>query len=705
MERPWRVLVVDDHPASLVLVAKVLGSAGFELLEARSGGEALAVAEENAPDMVLLDMHLPDMHGLDVLRRIRESAWGAELRVVAVSALASPEDQRAWLQAGCVGVLEKPINAATLADAVLRWVSAAEPVAPRRAEGGVREVAPREAGPREAGPPDYRRPGRIGEILVASGLVTREQIDHALAEQAQSGRRLGQILVQQGVISEDDLAWALSSQLGYPYVFLAPEIVDEATVRLLSPEFQREHHVLPVLAFGGELTLAMSDPTDQRTVDEVETRTGLHVKRALALASNIEQMHERFFAAIGVVEQVSPREAAPEAQYFQFHLLQALRQGAREIHFDPPGEGQARVRFRIEGVLVDRSAHPAALHAAMLRHLRAITGAGVELPAGPVRTIGAAEGEPTGPGSQVRAAGAGGQAAATGSAAVEVEGNSLTLVAAFLPTLAGPAATVSLYPLQAEVPEAAALAAAEEPVRRLQGVLDNSRGLVLVGCAERWERASLVHALLPRAGRGKVWVLEAVPIFRRPTINQTIVAPPALALGHLRTVVEAGADVIALDDASHDAVLLAAAEAGCARLVLAGHPRDDLPGLLAQAVEAAGAARMASALLGMLVARPVRLLCTACRQPAVPRGFIQAGCEACGFTGFRGSRMLVDAWIADPGSRLLLQTGRAAEVIERLAQAVPAMGEQAMRLVEEGLTSPGEVVRVMGGVTWTSPTS
>lgn len=687
MKRPWRILVVDDHPASLVLVARVLGPAGYELLEARSGGEALVVAEENVPDLVLLDMHLPDMHGLDVLRRIRESPWGAGLHVVAVSALAGPEDRRAWLEAGCIGVIEKPINVATLPDALERWLSEAAPVAASDRAG---------AAPREAAPPGQPRPGRIGEILVASGLITPEQLDHALAQQAQRGRRLGQILVDQGVISEDDLAWALSSQLGYPYVFLAPEIVDEAAVRLLPPEFQHEHHVLPVLAFGGELTLAMSDPTDQATVDEVEKRTGLHVKRALALVSNIEQMHERFFAGLAAAEPVPLREAAPEAQYLQFHLLQALRQGAREIHFDPPGEGQARVRFRIEGVLVDRSAHPAALHAAMLGYLRAITGAGVEPTAGTVGTRRAAEDEP---------AGSGGQASVTGSATVEVEGSSLTLVAAFLPTLAGPAATVRLYPLQADVPEAAALAAAVDPVRRLQVVLEESRGLVLVGCVERWERATLVHALLPRAGRGKVWVLEAVPIFRRPTINQTIVASPASAPDYLRTVVEAGADVIALDDASHDGALLAAAEAGCARLVLAGHSRDDLPGLLAQAVDAAGGARVASTLLGVLAARPVRLLCTACRQPAAAGGFVAAGCEACAFTGFRGSRLLVDAWIVDPASRLLLQTDRAAEVVERLARTASAMREQAARLVGEGLTSPGEVARVMGNPLWTLPTS
>ncbi len=91
MDRPRRILAVDDQPAKLQLLRRILVPAGFDVVEARSGAEALTIAKESAPDLVLLDMHLPDMHGLEVLRRFRESGWGAGLRVVAVSALGVPD--------------------------------------------------------------------------------------------------------------------------------------------------------------------------------------------------------------------------------------------------------------------------------------------------------------------------------------------------------------------------------------------------------------------------------------------------------------------------------------------------------------------------------------------------------------------------------------------------------------------------------------
>ena len=670
MTRTPRILVVDDQPANLALVKKVLAPAGFEVVEARSGAEALALAQETAPDLILLDIHLPDMHGLDVLRRLREAAWGAGVPVVAMSALASPEDQRLWLEAGCVGTVEKPITVKTFVQEISRWL----PGAPRSA------ASPDGEERREDG-----KKNRLGEILVANLLITPQQLDAAVRAQATSGKRLGQILVEQGALSEDDIAWALSNELGYPYVFLTPDILDAEAVHLLSAAFLQERRILPILKFGQEMTLAMVDPTDQGTVDEVVERTGLQVKRALALASNIEEMQHRFFARRpGVATRVAApgRPATTEAQYLQFHLVQALQQGASEVHFDPSGDSQARVRYRLHGVLVDRPAQAADLHAAVLRHLREFTGAGEE----PV---------------------------ATGSTSLKVGGVDILLQAMFLPTVAGQAATLTLFPRHTDAPDLASLGVSEEAVRPFRHALEGTRGTLVVGCGDRWLRSTLLHALIPARAPQKIWALETLPIYRRPTLNQTILGSPGDAPVHLRVAVEAGADMLVLDDASRSDSLVAACEVGRTRLVLAGHPQDDVAGLMSEILDAVGPALVASTLRGILVARAVRLLCPTCKQPApdnagAPGGrrtFVPAGCEACGFTAFRGQRLLIDVWIADADVRLLLRSGRRAEVFECIAQAGSPMRQQGLALAEDGLTSMDELARVVEEVAWTSQTS
>lgn len=671
MRRPKRILAVDDQPANLVLVKKVLEPAGFEVSEARSGAEALAIAQETAPDLILLDMHLPDMHGLDILRRLRQTSWGADLRVVAMSALATPEDRSQWMRAGCLGTIEKPITVKTLVAEVSQWVPGAGRGAPQGPDG----EAPRRGRPKDG----------LGEILVANLLITPEQLNAALQAQAKSGKRLGQILVEQGAVTEDDLAWALSNQLGYPYVYLTPDIIDVEAVRLLPPAFLEERRILPILAFGQEMTLAMADPTDQRTVEEVAERTGLQVKRALALASNIEEMQNRFFAgrpAAARMVATGERTAATEAQYLQFHLVQALQQGASEIHFDPSGDDRARVRYRLQGVLVDRPAQPADLHRAILRYLRELTSAGDA-------------------------------AVATAMAPLRVGEADILMMVAFLPTSAGQAATLTIFPRHTDAPDLTALGVSEETVRPLREALDASSGVVIVGCGDRWLRSTLLHALIPSDARGKIWALETLPVYRRPTLNQTTLGPTADPAVHVRGAVDAGADVIVVDETPNDEAQRATFNAGRTRMVLAGHPDSGVVGLLSETLGVIGPALVASTLRGILAARTVRLLCPVCKQPVTQenggrperRTFAPSGCEACGFAGFRGRRLLVDVWIPDPETRRLLHSGRTIAAIEALQKTGSRMGDQGLALVEDGLTSPGELARVLDGLLWTSPIS
>jgi type IV pilus assembly protein PilB len=663
MRRAARILVVDDQPANLALVRRILDPVGFEVSEARSGAETLAAAQEKSPDLILLDMHLPDMHGLDVLRRLRESARGGGVRVVAMSALTTPEDRTAWLKAGCVGVIEKPIDVRGFPDEVAQWLPGGRPPVQEERFDGDR---------REGGAEGEHKPDRLGELLVANLLISPEQLSLAVAAQPRSGKRLGQILVEQGALSEDDIAWALSHQLGYPYVFLTPEIVDAEAVRLLPEDFMREHRALPILTFGQEMTLAMVDPTDQRTVEEVVERTGLHVKRALALSSNIEEMQNRFFPGRPTPHDVAtPPASAAEAQYFQFHLVQALQQGGSEIHFDPSGDGQARVRYRLQGVLVDRPGQPADLHTAILRYLRSLTGAG--------------------------------ETAGMATTALTVGEREIVLAVTFLPTTSGEAATAALYPVQVDAPDLSPLGVSDEAVLPLREALHGASGVVLVGCGDRWVRTTVLHGLVPTGLRGKIWALETMPTYRRSTMNQTLTRGAEVEV-NVAGAVEAGADLIVVDDAARADVLKAVLEAGRTRTLLAGHPESDIVGILSQAMDAAGAALVASALRAVAAARPIRLLCPACKQPANDsdgafrgqRTFSSSGCEACGFTGFKGRRLLIDVWMVDTDSRQMLRAGHAGVVFERIQRAGSPMRETGRALVLDGLTSTGELTRVVG---------
>ena len=104
------VLVVDDNEKNRKLARDALRAGGLRTLEAASGGEGIALAAESLPDVILLDLGLPDMDGTDVARELREGARTAHIPVVAFSARPYVGEGDPLSAAGFAGYLEKPID-------------------------------------------------------------------------------------------------------------------------------------------------------------------------------------------------------------------------------------------------------------------------------------------------------------------------------------------------------------------------------------------------------------------------------------------------------------------------------------------------------------------------------------------------------------------------------------------------------------------
>ncbi len=107
---PWLILIVDDDQRNLKLARDVLRAAGFRTLEAESGAGGMALAAEHLPDVILMDIRLPDMDGTDVARALGAEAQTSQIPVVALTALPLGGDGDWLLAAGFAGCLEKPIS-------------------------------------------------------------------------------------------------------------------------------------------------------------------------------------------------------------------------------------------------------------------------------------------------------------------------------------------------------------------------------------------------------------------------------------------------------------------------------------------------------------------------------------------------------------------------------------------------------------------
>jgi two-component system cell cycle response regulator DivK len=105
-----RILVVEDNETNMKLFRDVLLATGYRTLEATTGGQAVELAAEHAPDLVLMDIQLPDIDGVEALRRLRADERTASISVLALTAQAMYGDNERFLAAGFDGYISKPVN-------------------------------------------------------------------------------------------------------------------------------------------------------------------------------------------------------------------------------------------------------------------------------------------------------------------------------------------------------------------------------------------------------------------------------------------------------------------------------------------------------------------------------------------------------------------------------------------------------------------
>lgn len=112
------VLIADDSPTDQHILTRALENEGFETLVARDGAEAIRLAEQRSPDVILMDIVMPGMNGYQATRQLAQNPTTAAIPVVIVSTKTQPADQAWGLRQGAVSYLTKPVSDADLVAAV-----------------------------------------------------------------------------------------------------------------------------------------------------------------------------------------------------------------------------------------------------------------------------------------------------------------------------------------------------------------------------------------------------------------------------------------------------------------------------------------------------------------------------------------------------------------------------------------------------------
>lgn len=118
-----KILVVEDNDMNMQLVEFLLEEGGYDIVKATSGEEALSLTHEGAaPDLILMDIHLPGMDGLSVVRAMKADTRTSRIPILALTAHAMRGDRDRFLEAGCDGYISKPIDVKTFLSAIEQYL-------------------------------------------------------------------------------------------------------------------------------------------------------------------------------------------------------------------------------------------------------------------------------------------------------------------------------------------------------------------------------------------------------------------------------------------------------------------------------------------------------------------------------------------------------------------------------------------------------
>ncbi|RWZ59929.1 type II/IV secretion system protein [Halobacillus fulvus] len=193
---------------------------------------------------------------------------------------------------------------------------------------------------------------RLGDILKEANLVSEHQIEETL-EMKKDGQKLGDALLERGLITEQQLIEVLEFQLGFPHVSLYRYPVDTSLLNIVSKEFATRNMVMPLKKEDNELTLAMNDPMDYYTIDDLEMATGLQILPVIAAKEEISLTINKYYNTSQNDERQLEDEDSDQAPAIKL-MNQILQTGvqlkASDIHIDPQ-ETKLQIRYRVDGLL------------------------------------------------------------------------------------------------------------------------------------------------------------------------------------------------------------------------------------------------------------------------------------------------------------------------------------------------------------------
>ena len=559
-----------------------------------------------------------------------------------------------------------------------------------------------------------RKKIRIGDVLVAAGAITEEQLQEGLAKQKETGRKLGNALVDLGFISNDMLITVLTTQLGIDYIELKGAKIEEKVIHMVPENMVTKYQAIPIEIDPDNpniLKVAMADPMDIMAMDDIGLVTNLQVEPMLASEEGIKNAIDKYYGSAQAMEAAEAyrqeqqnvlgggdeEEGNEEIDNSPIVLLVkqiiegGVRQRASDIHIEAL-ENSVRVRYRIDGALKQVMSYDLSILAGITARIKIIGGMDI-----------AEKRKPQ-----------------DGRITIMVDRREFDVRVSILPTVFGEKTVMRLTSKDGLTKPKSALGFDAEQEKVFDNILSNPHGIILVTGPTGAGKSTTLYTSLSELNTEDVNIITVEdPVEANINgINQVQVNNKAdmTFAAALRSILRQDPDIIMIGeirDGETAGIAVQAAITG--HLVVSTLHTNSAASTITRLIDMGIESYIAGdAVVGVIAQRLVRRLCTTCKQPrlvedeervqlGVPADeedviiYEPQGCPLCNDTGYSGRIGVYEMMPVSRALQAVIASGATADVIEKqaLKEGMLTLKMGAAKHVLDGITSIAEMNKIV----------
>jgi type IV pilus assembly protein PilB len=558
---------------------------------------------------------------------------------------------------------------------------------------------------------------KICDLLVKKGLVSEEALNEGRRICSEKGGSLSDVLVGMKAVSKEEILSALSEELGFPPINLSCFHVDDGTLDLIPKKVAALYKIIPISRVGKLLTVAMADPLNIIALDDLKVMTNLDISPVIASEEDIEESIRKYYdrsadeeitQIMGEIENsrletvtseednvsssdlLRITEEAPVIKLTNMILTRGIKERAGDILMEPM-EDRMRIRYRIDGILVESYSPPRKFHQAIISRIKVLSELDIterRLPQ-------------------------------DGRFQVKIEGRKVDFRVSVVPSSFGEKAALRVLDKNQAMTDLDMLGLKERDVKVIREISKKPHGMILVcgptGCGKTTTLYSVLRHVDSPA-KNLVTVEDPVEYeilgVNQVSINEDI---GLTFTACLRSILRQDPDVIMVGEIrDYETLDIAIKSALTGHLVLSTLHTNTASGAIVRMVNMGVEPFLITSSVELIAAqRLLRKLCSDCKEAYVPseelarqydifdeKGKIPliyrpVGCKRCMNSGYKGRIGIIECMILSPRVKDLIFSGGQEYDIEMAAreEGMVTLRQNGMENVIEGITSLEEVLR------------